>query len=112
MSDIIIGFVICDADRQSTSSLVPSCVAECRSPSVTVIDLTVPPPPPVAADMLQSYSSKMMKAIWGQYNRYSVHNFKSNQALPLVLAAQPEPLARAEQAADNASAAAGLLTSQ
>ena len=68
----------------------------------------------MAGDLLQSYSSKMMKAIWGQYNRYSVHNFKSNQALPLVLTAQPEPLqARAERAADGASsAAAGLLSSQ
>ncbi|XP_043213841.1 uncharacterized protein LOC122377638 [Amphibalanus amphitrite] len=69
-------------------------------------------PGQMAADLLQSYSSKMMKAIWGQYNRYSVHNFKSNQALPLVLAAQSEPLGRTEQAADTASAAAGLLSSQ
>ena len=29
---------------------------------------------------LQSYSSKMMKSIWGEYNRYSVHNFKSSQS--------------------------------
>ena len=29
---------------------------------------------------LQSYSSKMMKSIWGDYNRYSVHNFKSSQS--------------------------------
>jgi len=24
------------------------------------------------------YTSKAMMAIWGMYNRYSVHNFKSN----------------------------------
>jgi len=24
------------------------------------------------------YNSKLMNSIWGQYNRYSVHNFKKN----------------------------------
>ncbi|KAF0297886.1 hypothetical protein FJT64_004748 [Amphibalanus amphitrite] len=39
---------------------------------------------------LQSYSSKMMKSIWGEYNRYSVHNFKSSQSSgPSAAAGQP-----------------------
>lgn len=63
----------------------------------------------VASDLLQSYSSKMMKAIWGEYNRYSVHNFKSNQALPGELVAQPQELPGAERGADSVSAG-GLLT--
>ena len=51
----------------------------------------------------------MMKAIWGQYNRYSVHNLKSNQDLSGVLVAQPQDLPGAERPVDGAT---GLFSSQ
>ncbi|XP_037079825.1 uncharacterized protein LOC119100793 [Pollicipes pollicipes] len=66
----------------------------------------------VSAD-LQSYSSKMMKAIWGQYNQYSVHNIKSNQALAGADAARSQTKSGTERArGEDRFSVAGLFSSQ
>uniref|UniRef100_A0A1B6H4B7 Uncharacterized protein n=1 Tax=Cuerna arida TaxID=1464854 RepID=A0A1B6H4B7_9HEMI len=57
------------------------------------------PYPPVNKKLVEQsplkYNSKMMNSIWGQYNRYSVHNMKKNTDAKEVLLWAEQRLATA-----------------
>lgn len=51
--------------------------------------------PPIAEQSPLKYNSKLMNSIWGQYNRYSVHNLKKNTDAKQVLLWAEQRLATA-----------------
>jgi len=62
-------FKVRDQIKNSQSDEKPGSSQSSAKMSVTQTD---------CPDNPTKYSSKAMMAIWGMYNRYSVHNFKSN----------------------------------